>query len=133
MNKINKTTSEKKPVGRPVGYSPGETRKLTHQVGAYEWDSKKLNDKIIRGSKTACWDWQGSSNEFSNLFGIYKNGKNRMIQANRVIFMEHTGEDVSDKAIRMRCHNKHCCNFFHFEVVPNPKMVKTTKKGKSNE
>ena len=110
-----KNTEPRNPVGRPKGYSPGLTRKLTDQVDQYSWDSVKLENKI-RTTATGCFEWLGSRGPFGNLFGIYKNGQSRMIQTNRVLYMATTGQNVDGLAIYMQCGNKYCCNPDHFDV-----------------
>ena len=109
-------TPVKKPVGRPRGYSPGLQRKITNHQGPWSWDTDKLNAKI-RKQAAGCYEWTGSTGPYTNLFGVYKNGKPQMTQANRIIYMERTGEDITNAQIMMTCHNRYCCRFEHMTAV----------------
>lgn len=106
-------------MGRPKGYSPGVGKTHTHQVGIWTWNSPVLHSKIQKGTVKECWEWSGSKGPAGNLFGAYKDKKPQMIQPNRLILMEITGEPVDDVSIYMKCHNRWCCNSRHFELQPN--------------
>lgn len=107
-------------VGRPLGYTPkNKGTTLTHQQGAWAWNSPRLHAKIETGKKNECWSWLGSAGPSGNLYGAYKNGKPQMTQPNRLIYMEMTDSPAEDVAIYMRCHNRNCCNHNHFEILPN--------------
>ena len=111
----------KKPIGRPRGYSPGLMRTITHRIGVWSWNTENLHKRIIKGKKNECWTWTGSSNQYGNIFGAYKNDKQQMSQTNRLIYMEIHNEPIDDLSIQMKCGNKHCCNPNHFITGPNKK------------
>lgn len=104
--------------GRPLG---AKNRVITHQIGDWSWDTNKLHEKIKPIENSTCWAWTGSKGPQGNLFGAYKNKKNQMTQANRLLLMEKTGQSCERIAIRMRCANKYCCNPSHFAITPNYK------------
>jgi hypothetical protein len=110
-----------------MGYSPGLTRTLTHQVGPWAWDSKKLHAKQRQGTTDECWEWIGSKGPHGNLFGAYKQGTNglqqQMTQANRLLYMEQVNEPIDDISVTMKCANKYCCNPSHFEIMPNKRTM----------
>lgn len=112
---MTSTLQRNKPgkVGRPKGYSPGLQRKITDQCADWAWDTEKLNKKIESRSQDQCSIWRGSQGPYGNLFGAYKNGQAQMTQANRIIYMDRTKEDITEYQIVMRCHNRYCCNFDH--------------------
>lgn len=103
--------------GRPRGYSPGKTRKITHELGIWSWNHDRLYSKIQQTA--SCWHWLGAKNDWNNLFGAYKNDHPQMVQANRIIYMDAYGEDITHWAVSPRCQNKSCCRPDHFELVPN--------------
>lgn len=107
--------------GRPLGYKPKSRRNLTHQMGPWQWDTNLLNPKIkpIPGQ---CHIWTGAQGPQGNLFGAVLEGSPRMTQANRLIYFEATGQDVTNYAVRMTCKNKFCCNPQHMELKTNIQM-----------
>jgi len=110
---------EKKPVGRPRGYSPGLKRVVTHQVGSWSWNTDNLHKRIVKTDKDKCWTWTGSRNNFGNIFGGFKNGHPQMSQANRFLYMEIVNEPIDHLAVKMKCGNRHCSNPHHFYTDRN--------------
>jgi len=113
----------KKPIGRPKGYSPGPRRVITHRIGSWSWDTEKLHKRIVKGEADECWSWKGSKNEFGNIFGAFKNDKQQMTQANRLLYMEIVNEPIDHLSIQTSCGNKHCCNFLHFKTDKNKRYM----------
>ncbi len=106
--------------GRPKG-STGKN--LTHQIGQWAWNTNQLHAKIKQGSPDECWTWTGSQGPTGNLFGAYKNNRNQMTQAHRIIYMDTTGLDCADISVTHRCGNKHCANPSHLSGVrPNYRL-----------
>lgn len=101
------------PKGRPR--NAGTTR--TRQHGPWAWNPERLLEKQRQTTADACWEWLGSRGPYGALFGVSKNGRPQMTQANRVLAMEY-GMDCDNKAVFMRCHNKWCCNHNHFVILP---------------
>jgi len=112
---------EKKPIGRPKGYSPGPKRNITHRIGNWSWDTELLHKRIVKTDIDKCWAWIGSSNDHGNIFGAYKNEERQMTQSNRLLYMELHGEPIDHLAIKMSCGNKHCSNPSHFYTDRNLK------------
>jgi hypothetical protein len=108
-----------KPQGRPIGYSPGQTRKITHRVGAWSWDTDKLHSRIVKTTPDACWAWTGSYNNFGNIFGAFKNDRQQMVQANRLLYIEQVNEPIDHLSIKTTCKNRHCSNPSHFYTDKN--------------
>jgi hypothetical protein len=103
--------------GRQLGYSPGKTRSLTHQVGEWSWNTHHLHKRIQQQDDNQCWTWVGSQTPHGNIFGAYKNGRPQMTQSNRLLYMEQTGEPATAVSVHMACGNRHCSNPSHFEIV----------------
>lgn len=101
------------------GRSRPKTGNLTHEIGAWAWNSNLLHSKINKTTDDECWSWTGASNDWSNLFGARKNDVPQMTQVNRLLQMEITGEPIDDIAVKMKCRNKKCCNPNHFTTGPN--------------
>ena len=99
-------------------------RVITHTVGEWSWNTNNLHKRLIMAGPDDCWSWRGSKNHHGNIFGAYKNGRPQMTQANRLFYMEQTGEPATDIAIRLSCGNYHCANPAHFIVVPNKRSTK---------
>jgi hypothetical protein len=112
-------TEQTKRPGRRPGWSPGETRKMTHQVGAWMWNHATLLSKLVKGvGEDDCWQFTGSRGPQGNLFGAYKNGRAQMTQANRLLAMATSGEDLEGQCVFMRCGNRYCSNPQHFVIQP---------------
>ena len=112
-----------KPIGRPKGYSPGQTRTITHQIGAWSWNTETLHERIVKGADNECWSWTGSKNQHGNIFGGFKADKQQMSQANRFLYMEIVNEPIDHLAVKMSCGNKHCCNPSHFYTGKNNRYL----------
>jgi len=90
------------------------------KVGAWAWRSDLLWKKIRKGENADdCWTWIGSRSEHANLFGAYKNQRQQMTQAIRIIFRELTNKDCDDLSFRHTCGDKYCCNLAHIQYYPN--------------
>lgn len=105
--------------GRPPGIPGTKTRKITHQVGPWTWNSQTLHERMIPGPEDDCWPWRGSRNQHGNIFGAYKNGRAQMTQANRLLYMEQSGYYPDGMSVYMKCGNRHCCNPNHFNLEPS--------------
>lgn len=104
-------------MGRPKGYSPGQTRAITHQIGEWAWSTDNLHKRIVKTDPDSCWAWTGSQNPQGNIFGAYKNGRPQMTQANRLLQMEILNDAIVGREVRMSCGNKHCSNPRHFTLT----------------
>ena len=108
------------------GWNKGQQRRiLTHRLGPWGWNTDYLHAKIVENPLGECWIWTGNSNKYGNLFGAYYNDNQRMIQANRIIYMEYYQKDVSDYAVYMSCGNHHCCNPQHMTLNYNKRKFKS--------
>jgi len=116
-------TSTGRPQGRPPGYSPGPSRKITHAIGQWTWDTEKLHSRIVKTGEDDCWSWTGSRNAHGNIFGAFKNGKQQMTQANRLLYMEQVNDAIDHLAIKTLCKNRHCSNPNHFYTEKNRKYI----------
>ena len=114
---MTQNAQNKRPRGRTPGWSPGETRTITHRVGQWSWNHNKLISKLVKGqNEDDCWQWQGAVSPAANLFGAYKNGRPQMTQVNRLLAMAETGLDLEGKCVYMRCGDFHCSNPQHFFI-----------------
>jgi hypothetical protein len=93
------------------------TDKIT--VGKWSWDPELLMSKIIKRDTDDCWGWSGSVAPHANLMGARKNNRPQMTQAPRLIWMTHTGQDVSELEVRHHCGNRFCTNISHMFTKPN--------------
>lgn len=112
-------------MGRPKGYSPGQTRAITHRIGEWAWSTDNLHKRIVKTTADSCWDWTGSQNPQGNIFGAYKNGRPQMTQSNRLLQMEILGESIQGQDVRMSCGNRHCSNPNHFQLTLPGSKIKT--------
>lgn len=110
---------EKKPMGRPKGFSPGYTRIVTHKIGDWSWNTETLHKRIVKGLDNECWSWTGSKNQHGNIFGAFKNDRQQMTQSNRLLYMEIVNEPIDDLSVRLTCKNKFCANPNHFYTEKN--------------
>ena len=116
-------TKTGRPQGRPKGYSPGWMRTVTHRIGAWAWNTENLHKRIVKTDEESCWAWTGSSNDYGNIYGAYKNDHPQMTQSNRLIYMEIHGESIDQLAVKMKCGNIHCSNPNHFYTDKNNRYV----------
>lgn len=110
--------ANKNPVGRPKGWTPGLTRRHTHQVGAWAWDHDRLLSKLDPGTAEECWSWRGAVSPAANLYGAYKNGRAQMTQTNRLLYMALYNVEIEGSGVYMTCGSAHCSNPNHFELLP---------------
>ena len=99
----------------------GKQKRITHEVANWQWDHDKIEKKMQKGTDDECWSWTGAKGPYGNLMGAHKNTDGQwhpqMIQVNRLLAMEQLNEDISDRAVYMRCGNIFCCNPNHFSIV----------------
>ena len=93
-------------------------------VGAWEWNSTVLWNKIVKTDDASCWAWIGSVGPQTNLFGGRKSGQAQMTQARRILYRDVFGEDCDDKQIKHTCGNAFCMNWQHFAVKPNQRKFR---------
>jgi len=95
------------------------------EIGVWGWDDARLWSKIeVSLDINECWRYHGAMSPTGALMGAWKNGKQQMTQARRLVYMSHTNEDVSPYAITLSCHNQECCNPNHFELKRNNRKVR---------
>jgi hypothetical protein len=99
-------------------------RVITNQVGVWQWNTDNLHKRIVKSNPDECWTWLGSKNKHGNIFGAYKNGRQQMTQANRILYMEQTNQPIDDVHVRMTCHNPWCSNPNHFSIRPYRRTAK---------
>ena len=91
----------------------------THHCEEWSWNSPLLHSKIQKGAPDDCWNWTGSTGPHGGLFGAEKDGKARMTQPNRLLYMEQTGGSAAEISVNLTCHNRLCCNPSHWRIGPN--------------
>lgn len=97
------------------------------KIGDWGWDDDLLWSKIeVTLDLNECWYWQGSMSPTGALFGAYKNERQQMTQARRIVYMSHHNEDVQPYSVTMTCKNQYCCNPHHFELKANNRIKKWT-------
>lgn len=90
------------------------------QVGEWGYDQERLHKKIDKEpDKNGCLNWQGSMSPSGALMGAWKNGRQQMTQARRLVQMDLTNEDISEYQVKLSCGNQRCCNPEHFKLEPN--------------
>lgn len=111
----------------------GLMRKRTTNYKDWSWNHELFISKIgSKDPKTNCVSWLGFNGPHASLFGVAKNKKPQMIQARRVLFMAENCEDFEEKAVIMRCGNKHCMNRNHMDLEPN-RRLNLTKEQKAEK
>lgn len=91
----------------------------TKSVGPWTWRPDLLHPKVEQGPEDACWPWRGSVSPSAPIFGAKKSGKPQMTQATRILYMDRTGQDITNYEIRHTCGNRMCVNHRHWELRPN--------------
>lgn len=87
------------------------------QIGEWGWLDDKLWSKIEKSDNdNDCFVWTGSQHPAGALMGAWKNDKQQMTQARRLIWMSVNNEDVSAYRVTMTCGNPLCVNERHFEL-----------------
>lgn len=108
-------------------------------IGQWSWNSQTLLSKVQRGTNpNDCAVWLGARGPHAPLFGAYKNNKQQMTQATRILYREIFKEDCEEKEITHSCGNRYCVNENHWEIVdikkhgrrPKPLTTKPTKNNK---
>jgi len=97
-------------------------------IGEWSWNSKLLNEKVIKGDINDCWEWQGSRTIHGPLFGVIKNGRRQMTQVCRILYRDWFNEDCEDKEVTHACGNKNCINSNHWEIKPYKRHEATPTK-----
>ena len=91
-------------------------------MGEWTWNSKLLNEKVIRGPELECWPATNfSQTKHGPLFGVTKNGKPQMTQLCRILYRDWFNIDCEENEIAHKCGDKMCLNPDHWEVKPNKK------------
>jgi len=101
------------------------------QVGAWSWNSKRLNDKVIRLGPSECWPSTNfAQTQHGPLFGVNKNGKAQMTQVCRILYRDWFNDDCEEKEVTHACGDKTCLNPDHWDVKPLKKHGPTPKPAK---
>lgn len=92
-------------------------------VGPWAWNTKNFNRRIVKGSPDECHAWTGSTGPNGPLFGAQlfdeetKKYHPQMTQARRILYFEHTGEYLQNRAgVYHTCRNKDCMNPKHLST-----------------
>jgi len=89
-------------------------------MGEWSWNSRLLNEKVIRGNDNECWPSTNFAQTRNGpLFGVIKNGKRQMTQVCRILYRDWFNIDCEESEITHTCGNKNCLNKNHWEVKPN--------------
>jgi hypothetical protein len=115
-----KMAKNKKPIGRPKGYSPGPRKILNQFYGEWSWDSNLLWSKVTK--QPGCWTWSGATGPYGCLFGAYKNGRQQMTQVRRLVYAEVNNTDVTELSIFHTCSNIYCVNPDHMQSGANQRI-----------
>jgi hypothetical protein len=89
------------------------------QVGQWSWNTKRLNEKVIRLGPDECWPATNfAQTQHGPLFGCQKSGKPQMTQACRILYRDWFNEDCEEKEVTHACGSKNCLNPLHWEIKP---------------
>lgn len=89
------------------------------QYGSWGWDDHRLWSKIEKtDNDNDCWLWTGAMSPTGALMGAWRNGKQQMTQARRLVWMSVSEEDVTPYSVTLTCNSQMCCNPNHFELKP---------------
>ena len=87
-------------------------------IGQWTWNSKLLNEKVIKGKKSECWPATNFAySPSAPLFGVVKNGRRQMTQVCRILYRDWFNEDCEEREITHSCGDKFCLNPDHWEVI----------------
>ena len=87
-------------------------------IGEWTWNSRLLNEKVIKGKKNECWPATNFAHSPSApLFGVMKNGRRQMTQVCRILYRDWFNEDCEEREITHSCGTKDCLNPDHWEVI----------------
>ena len=91
-------------------------------MGQWTWNSRLLNEKVIRGSDNECWPASNfAQTQHGPLFGVIKNGRRQMSQVCRILYRDWFNIDCEENEVSHKCGNKNCLNPQHWELQPNKK------------
>ena len=86
-------------------------------MGQWTWNSKRLNEKVIRLGENECWPATNfAQTAHGPLFGVRKNGRAQMTQVCRILYRDWYNEDCEEREITHGCGNKNCLNPSHWEI-----------------
>ena len=90
------------------------------QVGEWGFDRERLWSKInTTPDLNGCHNWQGAMSPSGALLGAWKNNRQQMTQARRLVLADTTDKDISEYQVKLSCGNQQCCNPEHFILKPN--------------
>jgi len=99
-----------------ANHTPSQDKKT---IGQWTWNSRLLNEKVIRLGKQDCWPATNfAQTKHGPLFGCQKNGRPQMTQVTRILYRDWFNEDCEEKEITHSCGSKQCLNPNHWEVKP---------------
>ena len=89
------------------------------QIGSWSWNSKRLNEKVIRRGANECWPSTNfAQTQHGPLFGCQKNGIPQMTQVCRILYRDWFNDDCEEKEVTHACGDKACINPNHWEIKP---------------
>ena len=90
------------------------------QVGQWGFNRDRLWSKIDKTpDQNGCLNWQGAMSPSGALMGAWKNNRQQMTQARRLVWMSINNKDVSEHRVTLSCDNQSCCNPEHFVIKAN--------------
>ena len=100
---------------------PQYAKKPGHkEVGIWAWNDLRLWSKIDKEpDENGCLNWHGAMSPSGALMGAWKNDRQQMTQARRLVWMSINNEDVSEHRVTLSCDNQRCCAEKHFVLKPN--------------
>jgi len=88
-------------------------------VGQWSWNTKRLNEKVIRLGEDECWPATNfAQTQHAPLFGARKNGKPQMSQVCRILYRDWFDDDCEEKEVAHSCGDKNCLNPKHWDIKP---------------
>jgi len=91
-------------------------------MGPWAWNSKLLNEKVIKGDQDDCWLADNfAQTRHGPLFGVTKNGRPQMTQVCRILYRDWFNKDCEENEIAHKCGEKFCLNPNHWDVKDNKK------------
>ena len=88
--------------------------------GEWAWDEDRLYSKISKTpDENGCLNWQGAMSPSGALLGVYRNGRQQMSQARRIVWMSKNNKYVTPYSVSLTCGNQRCCNIEHFVLKKN--------------
>ena len=88
-------------------------------MGAWTWNTKVLNEKVIKGLPFECWPSTNfAQTKHGPLFGVKKNGRPQMTQVCRILYRDWFNEDCEEREVTHSCGDKTCLNPDHWLIQP---------------